>query len=155
MTLHPEGRATPATRRLRQPAVLAWLRLARVFQKIDRLAADHLRCSGLSTAQFDVLTHVGAADGIVQQQLADSLLVTKGNICQLLDKMERAGLLVRCPEGRTNRLHLTERGRDLLARVAPQHEALIAQQLSSLAPGEQRQLLRLLHRLDHSLARSR
>ncbi len=64
-------------------SVLAWLRLYRVVQKIDRAQSAYLRSWDLNTAQFDVLAHVGAHKGITQQELADSLLVTKGNISQL------------------------------------------------------------------------
>jgi DNA-binding MarR family transcriptional regulator len=137
--------------RLSRPAVLAWLRLARVFAKIERRATEHVRRHGLSYGQFDVLAHVGAAAGMSQQELADALLVTKGNVCQLLDKLEAADLLVRRPAGRTNRLFLTDRGRALYASVVPEHEAVIAEQLNALEPDEQARLLRLLRRLDHAL----
>jgi DNA-binding MarR family transcriptional regulator len=139
-------------RRLREPAVMAWLRLARVFQKVDHASADHLRCWGLSVAQFDVLAHVGSAEGLSQQELADSLLVTKGNVCQLLGRMEADGLIRRAPEGRANRLYLTEKGRQLAARVLPAHEELVASQFSSLTPDERQQLLSVLRKLDHTLS---
>src|ERR671932_2526202 len=84
----------------RSPGLVAWLRLARVFQKVQRAESNQLRCWRLSPAQFDVLAHVGASEGLTQQRLADALLVTKGNVCQILDKMERDGLLVRRPSGR-------------------------------------------------------
>jgi DNA-binding MarR family transcriptional regulator len=135
----------------RGPAVLAWLRLARVFQKVDRASAEHLRAWGLSMAQFDVIAHVGSAEGITQQALADSLLVTKGNICQLLDRLEQHGLIRRRQEGRVNRLFLTSAGQRLYQEVAPAQEAFIAEQFATLAPVEQRQLLALLRRLDHAL----
>ena len=137
--------------RVHDTAVVAWLRLARVFAKIERRAVEQLRPHGLSYGQFDVVAHVGAAPGITQQALADALLVTKGNVCQLLDKLEAAGLLVRRPEGRTNRLFLTDKGRTVYADVVPEHEALIADQLSALDIDAQRHLLRLLRRLDHTL----
>jgi DNA-binding MarR family transcriptional regulator len=143
--------AVPAPR-LRDSAVVAWLRLARVFAKIERRGVEQVRPHGLSYGQFDVLAHVGAAPGMSQQELADALLVTKGNVCQLLDKLEAAGLLVRRPEGRTNRLFLTDKGRGVYASVVPEHEAHVAEQLAALEPHEQRQLLRLLRRLDHALA---
>ena len=38
-----------------------------------------------------MLAKVGSTEGISQQELADALLVTKGNVCQLLDKMEGSG----------------------------------------------------------------
>jgi DNA-binding MarR family transcriptional regulator len=132
-------------------AVLAWLRLARVFQKIDRASVLLLRPWDLNVAQFDVLTQVGSSQGITQQELADRLLVTKGNISQLLDRMERLGLLKRFQEGRTNTLTLTEMGQQLYEQVVPSQEKMIAELFSELTGEEVEQLLRLLRKLDHSI----
>jgi DNA-binding MarR family transcriptional regulator len=137
---------------LRRPAVLAWLRLARVFQKIDTRSEHFFRSHGLNTAHFDVLAQVGAARGMTQQELADALLVTKGNISQLLSKLEQAGLIARRQEGRTNCLSLTERGQQLFDHVVPQQEDLIADLLAPLTEDEQRELLRLLRKLDHGIS---
>jgi DNA-binding MarR family transcriptional regulator len=136
---------------LRHPAVLAWLRLARVFQKIDTLSERFFRSHGLNTAQFDVIAKVGAASGMTQQELANALLVTKGNISQLLAKLEHEGLITRRQEGRTNCLFLTDRGRALYTLVVPQQEAHIAELLQPLTPDEQLELLRLLRKLDRRL----
>jgi len=136
---------------VRNPSILAWLRLARVFQKIEHISTDGFRCRNLSMAQFDVLAKVGTLQGPTQQELADALLVTKGNICQLLDRMEHSGLLVRRQEGRTNRLFLTEEGRALFDLVVPEHEHVIAGSFEALTPDEQRQLMELLRKLDRSL----
>lgn len=133
-------------------ALVSWLRLARVFVKVDHASVEELRQWDLSVAQFDVLNHVGRREGLTQQELADHLLVTKGNICQLLDRMEARGLLERRPDGRANRLYLTEQGRALRARTVPAHEALIDTLFSPLSPGEQTQLHTLLRKLDRSLA---
>ena len=124
-----------------RPSVMAWMRLARVFQKIDRASEVHLRPWNLNVAQFDVLARVGAAKGITQQELADRLLVTKGNISQLLDRLERRGLLKRCQEGRTNTLSLTEEGQQLYAQVVPAQEEMVAQHFSALTSQEVNQLL--------------
>ncbi|GER92171.1 MarR family transcriptional regulator [Dictyobacter vulcani] len=132
-------------------SVLAWLRIFRVFQKIDRMSDVHLRTWGLSTAQFDVLAHVGAAKGITQQELADRLLVTKGNISQLLDRMEKMGWLQRCQERRSNSLSLTEKGQELYERVVPAQEDMIATKFHGLSTAEISTLLGLLRKLDHSL----
>ena len=134
-----------------QPPVLAWLRLFRVFQKIDRASSEHLRTWGLSTAQFDILARVGASKGITQQELADRLLVTKGNISQLLDRMEKLGLLRRCQEKRSNILVLTEQGQALYDRVVPAQERLIEAELASLSSSEVGDLQRLLRKVDHAL----
>lgn len=134
-------------------AVVAWMRLARVYHKIDRRSAEAFRAAGLSTAQFDVLAQVGAREGCSQQELADRLLVTKGNVTQLLDKMESRGWIVRRPvtRGRGNELFLTEEGRRLRELVVPEQELRISTFLKSLDPVEIEQLGALLRKLDHSL----
>ncbi len=131
--------------------MLAWLRLLRVSQKVERDLARQLKLWGLNNAQFDVLAHVGAAEGITQQELADSLLVTKGNVAQLLGRMERRGLIERRSQGRTNRLFLTDEGRRTFTEVVPAHEALIDDRLSVLSEEDQKQLFELLRRLDRAL----
>ncbi len=140
------------TRLLRHPALLAWLRLVRVFQQVDASSARHMRTHDLSVAQFDVLAQVGAHEGISQQELAGKLLVTKGNISQLIKRMEQQGYIRRCQEGRTNCLFLTESGRALHNEVVPAQERLIVSLFSALSPEEQRQLLGLLRKLDQSLS---
>lgn len=142
---------TQSTAGLRQPAVLGWMRLARVFQKLDGASEKFFKEYDLNPAQFDVLARVGAAEGLTQQQLARSLLVTKGNISQLLDRMEQKGIVTRRHEGRTNCIWLTEHGRTLFEAIVPQQEALIANLFASLTPDEQQQLHTLLRKLDRSL----
>ncbi len=137
---------------MRSPAVAAWLRLVRVFQKVDRVSVEHFRRWDLSPAQFDLLARVGAAEGRTQQELADALLVTKGNVCQLLDRLERTGLIVRRQDGRANRLYLTEAGKRVFAEAVPAHERLIAQQFVALMPEEQVHLLELLRKVDRALS---
>src|SRR5690349_5080003 len=76
-------------------ATLAWMRLARVYQKVDQESSERFRRHGMSVARFDVLNHAGLEEGRTQQELAGKLLVTKGNITQILDAMERDNLIVR------------------------------------------------------------
>ena len=145
------GGSTSWGQSLRRPALLGWMRLMRVYQKVDRASAEHLRGWGFSVAQFDVLAHVGASEGMTQQELADSLLVTKGNVCQLLDKLEARGLISRRHEGRSNLLFLTDEGRRLFERIVPAHEAVIAERFFVLTEREQTQLYELLRKLDRAL----
>lgn len=133
----------------RRIGVALWGRIARFYARQLRLAGAHLHEWGLSPAQFDVLATVGRHEGMTQQELAERLLVTQGNITQLLDKLEQRGLLRRCPEGRLKRVVLTEAGRQLHDAVVPTQEDFQAQQFASLSPAEQYQLLELLRKLQH------
>jgi DNA-binding MarR family transcriptional regulator len=140
-----------ATVGLSKHSVVAWLRLARVYHKVDRASAEHLSTYGLSVGQFDVLAQVGAREGITQKELAEKLLVTKSNVCQIVRRMEERGLVSRCQEGRAKRLFLTEEGRRLFEEVVPSQEELIDRLLSSV-PSEDHDLLsKTLGRLDRAL----
>ena len=127
------------------------MRLERVVQHIERAASDHLAAYGLTLAQFDIIAHLGHAGGISQRELASRLLVTKGNVSQLLAKLEARGLVARLPAGRAHALHLTEAGQRLYEAAVPAHEAFLAAQFTSLSAAERRALLRLLRRLVHGL----
>ncbi|HET6316071.1 MAG TPA: MarR family winged helix-turn-helix transcriptional regulator [Chloroflexota bacterium] len=118
---------------------------------MTRIVTEDLRASGVTTGQFAVLVHVGAAEGMTQQHLAETLAVTQGNVCQLVDKADRAGLVERREEGRTNRLFLTPRGRARYQEVVPAHEALVAAQFAVLPKAQQAQLHRLLRDMDRSI----
>ncbi len=143
------GSGTPAT------AVLAWLRLMRVYHKMDRRSAELMKQWKLSVSRFDVLNHAGRPEGRTQQELADALMVTKGNVCQVLDGMEAEGLLYRRRSGRTNHIYLTDKGRDLRDTLVPTQEEDISEAFSALTGEEQDTLLNLLRKLDRSLTRDR
>lgn len=140
----------PRSHTLQSAPLLAWLRMVRVVSRTQRAATDHLRQFDLTPAQFDVLAQVGATPGPSQQELADRLLVTQGNVCQLLDGLEKKKLVERRREGRSNRIFLTEDGQGLASRAVPEHETWQAERMTALEEEEQRELLRLLRKLDRS-----
>ena len=133
------------------PGVVVWLRLARVYARLEGRSQRQLRGAGLTGAQFDVLAQVGAREGCTQQELANSLLVTKGNVTQLLDRMEHCGFLTRSQDGRVKRVRLTPEGRALRRRVLRAHEDYMAAQLAALTTEEQKTLARLLRTVEQSL----
>jgi DNA-binding MarR family transcriptional regulator len=134
------------TRRQRLRLV-AWARLARVYHDLDRASAELLRDYNLSVAQFDVLVHVGQREGLMQQELADRLLVTKGNVSQIIARMVRDGLVRRAQDGRTRRLFLTDAGRVLYAQAVPAQEAMIATRFGVLTDDALLPLARSLRHL--------
>lgn len=145
-----EGTLLRSTERPRLP-VMAWIRLMRVYEKLQRQAAHTSQRHDLSLSRFDVLNHAGVREGRTQQELAEALFVTKGNICQLLDGMEAAGLLARRRAGRSNRIYLTDAGRALRTAILADHELELSERFQALTATEQETLLRLLAKLDRSL----
>jgi DNA-binding MarR family transcriptional regulator len=135
---------------LRNPAVRAWVRMLRLSQKVQPTLVEKLRGLGLNPAEFDILDTLAAREGLTQQELADALFVTKGNMTYHLCRMEGRGLVDRRPEGRKNRLYLTGEGRRLLEEALPEHEALIGERFSGLSVEERAQLADLLGKLERS-----
>jgi DNA-binding MarR family transcriptional regulator len=141
--------------RVKDTGVLAWLYMMRVSDKMERLSHDNLTRFELTPAQFDVLAHLVAAEGISQQTLSEKLLVTKGNVCGLIDRLEDRGLVVRRPDPedrRSNLLFLTPKGRELVERAVPAHEKFIIELMSTLCVEQQQQLKSLLRHLDKTIA---
>lgn len=130
-------------------ALRAWGRLIRVAQKVGRSGTERLREQGLTPVQFDVLRRVAARPDQTQQDLAEGLDVTRGNVSQLLSRLEADGLIVRVPSGGSNLLRLTSAGRATVERLLPEHDRFVAERFSALTTDELRQLLTLLEKLDH------
>ncbi len=128
-------------------AVAVWLRLLRFVNSQEAALGARLRENRLSLAQFDVIAQIGSSEGLTQRELADRLVVTQGNVTQLLQKLERHGLVERPPSGRCNRLRLTAAGRRLRARVVPDHERRIAELFCGLSGEELDSLSRLLRKV--------
>ncbi|AWB43581.1 MarR family transcriptional regulator [Paenibacillus sp. CAA11] len=126
---------------------LIWFRLSRFYNQSIRRTSQHLKQWELSAAQFDALNQIGANKRLTQQELADKLLVTKGNITQLLSRMEELGWVRRDQEWKTKYVSLTPQGQELLASCAPQQEQLQAEQFSALSREEKKQLLALLRKI--------
>ncbi|MFC9778287.1 MarR family winged helix-turn-helix transcriptional regulator [Paenibacillus chitinolyticus] len=127
--------------------VLIWFRLSRVYNQSIRQSNQHLKAWNLSAAQFDVLVQVGSHERLTQQELADKLLVTKGNITQLLSKMEELGWIRREQEWKTKYISLTAEGQALFDEVVPQQEQFQASQFDGLDREEKKQLLELLKKV--------
>ena len=131
-----------------------WVQMMRTFTRMARRLEQALEGHGLSLPQFDVLATLGRDEGITQQELAKRLLVTKGNVCGMIDRMEAGGWVERRPDPddrRANRLLLTRRGRSLLSRVMPEQFAVVKRMMSVLTTPELQSLYQFLDRLEDTI----
>lgn len=133
-------------------AETTWIRLMRVYQQIDKRSAEIMKRHGLSVSRFDVLVHAGVSDGRTQQELADAMFVTKGNITQLLDGMEAEDLLYRRRKGRQNHIFLTEKGRRIRQDAMADQIDAVETAMNTLTESEKSQLNKLLRKIDRSIA---
>lgn len=131
--------------------LLIWLRLARFYNQSIRMTNSHLKKWRLTMAQFDALNQIGLHQPMTQQQLGEKLEVTKGNITQLLKRMEVASLIEREQVWKTKYIALTKEGQALYEEVVPVQEQFQIEQIESLDSDEQEQLLQLLKKLQKSV----
>ncbi|OQY82740.1 MAG: hypothetical protein B6D41_17890 [Chloroflexi bacterium UTCFX4] len=138
-----------------QASVLAWIHLLRIHHQVQRRESAHLAQYNLTLPQFDVLAQLAREEGITQQTLADRLLVTKGNVCGLMERMAEQGWIERRADPDDRRaymLYLTPQGEMLARQVLPAQNRLIAQLFGRLTAEKQKALLDLLGELDRALA---
>jgi DNA-binding MarR family transcriptional regulator len=146
-------RATTQPRRLplyegqEEVKLRTWVQLARTFYLVQRRVVSALSAHDMTMPQFDVLATLRFSEGGTQQELAERLLVTKGNVCGVLDRLERSGWVERRADpndGRANRLHLTAVGKRKIDSVLPDHDALVLQSLRTLSAADAKSLRGLL-----------
>jgi MarR family transcriptional regulator, organic hydroperoxide resistance regulator len=121
---------TPLAQRAEQPLTPAplrvYFRFLRLHRRVAAAIAAELKAIGLSIPQFDLLSTLTEREGTTQQELAERLYVTKGNVSGLVDRLVQAGLVERraaAGDRRSHALHLTGKGRELAERgIAVQRE---------------------------------
>lgn len=124
------------------------------FQHVlERRSVESLAVHGLTLPQFDVLATLWHGEGITQQELAERLLVTKGNVVGIIDRTGAAGWVERRPDPedrRANRLYLTDAGRRLVSEAMPHQMAFLKKVFGRLTEGELRLMHELLGRLEEA-----
>ena len=108
---------------------------------LDRLDDDLRRHCDLSLVEYEILVRLSERDGrqMRMAQLADALAHSRSRVTHTVTRMERSGLVSRSssPEdGRGVVATMTEKGYDLLARMAPMHVNGVRQHLVDLVTRE-------------------
>lgn len=134
--------------------VRTWVQLARTFLLIQRQAVVAVAEHELTLPQFDVLATLRFSEGVSQQELAERLLVTKGNVCGVIDRLEKTGWMERRNDPRdrrTNRLYLTPEGKRKIDRVLADHDRRVEQVMRGLTVTDTIALRSLLETLQKSV----
>lgn len=69
--------------------------LAECMQGFERLSGEHVRQSGLTHAQFDIIATLGNTPGMSYKELGDKTLITKGTLTGVIERLEHKGLVER------------------------------------------------------------
>jgi len=122
--------------------------------QIKKQADEFFRSHGLTDVQFNVLMLLhhqsGQGDGLTQVELSEMMLVNRANITTLIDRMEKAGLVIRTAEAgdrRTNIIKMTGKGKKVFSKVEPLYGKLVIEKMSAIKKSEQKQLIAILEKV--------
>ncbi|MGV8909717.1 MAG: MarR family winged helix-turn-helix transcriptional regulator [Propionicimonas sp.] len=132
---------------LSSPQTRLFATMSRFLHRAAQEGAAELEQFGLTPAQFQMLVVIQSQPGIAQWRLARLLGVTKGNISQLVKKLEESALICRARIQGSDELALTKTGTTLLGRVVPAHDRFMDRTFAALSASEQDQLQALLQRI--------
>jgi DNA-binding MarR family transcriptional regulator len=150
----PSPRHLPLYEAADEVRLRAWVQLVRTFSRIQRHIVATLSQHDVTLPQFDVLATLRFGESLTQQELAERLLVTKGNVCGVLDRLEALRWVERRPDPkdrRANRLYLTAAGRKKVGELLPAHDALVTAVFRGLPDAAVKNLRKLLQDLEVSL----
>jgi MarR family 2-MHQ and catechol resistance regulon transcriptional repressor len=136
-------------------ALGVWIALARCYATFTKAVAVKVQEYELTVPQFGTLEALHHLGPLSLGELADKLLVTGGNVTFVMDRLEAQGLVARYRSDTDRRVvlaRLTESGRDLVARVFPEHAEYIERLCRHLEPAEQDEMRRLLKKLGKEIA---
>ena len=115
---------------------------------------------GLTDVQFNVMMLLGyqsgTQGGLSQAQLSDMMLVNRANITTLIDRMEKADLVVRtaaAKDRRYNIVKMTPKGKKLFAKVEPLYEKQVKKIMTPLKQTDHTRLAEVLSKIRSRLLR--
>jgi DNA-binding MarR family transcriptional regulator len=128
---------------------------------LKKRADVFFRTFGLTDVQFNVmmLLHYqgGPQGGLSQAQLSDMMLVNRANVTTLIDRMEKASLVMRTSasgDRRTNIIKLTGKGKKLFAKTEPLYAKQVQQAMAGVAGAEQKKLIAVLGKVRANIDKS-
>jgi MarR family 2-MHQ and catechol resistance regulon transcriptional repressor len=134
----------------KQPFYSTVRELATTYQAFCAYDEAHIRETGLTPPQFDVICTLGNTSGMFMNQLAEKTLVTKGTLTGIVDRLEQKGLVRRevPPENRRCFLIvLTPEGEQLFEQIFPKHTLYLQERFGRLSPSELKEIQAALSRL--------
>lgn len=137
-------------------ALNAFIKLVRSSTSLfSALLPPLQRDFGLTESQLGVLETLYHLGPLAQGEICHKILKSGSNVTTVVDNLERDQLVRRVRDEHDRRVqvvHLTDRGRKVIAEAFPVHAQRITRLLSALTPAEQEELGRLCGKLGRAIA---
>lgn len=126
--------------------------------RLRKRAGELFRHFNLTDVQYNVLSLLvyegGEKGGLTQVELSRMMLVNRANITTLIDRMEKAGLVIRKSipnDRRYNIIQITQHGEDKYHEVAGTYGKVVAELMSCLNEDELTSVISLLQKVRENL----
>ena len=136
-------------------ALSAYVKLLRASRAVIARVEKRLAAEGLTVTQFGVLEALLHRGPLTQRELGRKVLTSPGNMTDVVDKMERRGLVHRSrstTDRRQVHVEMTQAGQHLVRELFPRHADDIAQAMAGLEPQDLARLDALLRKLGMAAA---
>jgi DNA-binding MarR family transcriptional regulator len=130
--------------------------LANICHLHHMRARQIFQAVGLHRGQPPVLMELWKQEGLTQTELAEHIQITPATLTKMLQRMEKAGFILRKPDTvdqRIMRVYLTEAGRTVQGRVEGMLQELEAETFAGLVQGDLESLRGMLIRVRRNLQR--
>jgi DNA-binding MarR family transcriptional regulator len=124
--------------------------LSRMGMVAAKRFSEHLEQLNLTTRMWGVLNVLDVEGAITQQALVKATGIDPSSMVATIDELEKRGLVERRPhpsDRRAHLLHMTDKGRETLAKGRKLQRVAQEELLSPLSADERKQLHELLLRL--------
>ncbi|HEY7293728.1 MAG TPA: MarR family transcriptional regulator [Dehalococcoidia bacterium] len=135
----------------------AYFRIARVTNLTTRALDRCSRAQGLDEGQYGVLAalrRAGAPYRLGPTELSRTTFCTSGAMTKRIDRLERAGLVVRTPDESDRRgvlVELTARGLEVVDAATAAAAAVTYEIMGKLTAAERETICGILRRLEHRM----
>ena len=138
-------------------SVRVWLRLLSCTMAIEKEVQRRFAERGMTLPRFDVLAALDRHGEMNMGALSQALLVSNGNVTQLVQKLVRDGLVeMHKPpsDRRSSIVRLTPEGREIFGRLARAHQDWIDQMVGGLDYTQRERIYVALGVLKMSIAKA-
>jgi len=131
-------------------ALRTWLKLLGTSNQIRKqLQARLQKTHGISLSRFDVLANLyrAPAGGMRLSHLSDQLMVSNGNVTQVMAPLVKDGFVLRQvskQDARVATAQLTEKGSTRFEAMATDHARWVAELLKDISEADQQSITRIL-----------
>ncbi|PKR86858.1 MarR family winged helix-turn-helix transcriptional regulator [Heyndrickxia camelliae] len=141
-----------------QQALKLFIVLSRAFRGLNEYSNQYIQKCGLHPTEFAVLELLYHKGEQPLQQIGEKILLASGSITYVVDKLEKRELLnrVTCPQDRrVTFAHITEKGKELIASIFPEHQKRIQKSMSILSSEEKEIAIELLKKIGYNTRKLR